>query len=386
MSGKKILKSFEILLFPVLLVMFACPVIGQESTFSYEISGTIKGLGNDTLVLVFPDPTSAKKREEIKILGKADKINFKGKALAPRIGVAMVIGGVRNEKNAEGFKFFVEKGHIRFEGDEKDITKTVVSGTPSNEDFYYSQLHAQKLYAMRDSLYKLASGIADKSNPELKILQSEAEIMGDSVISFFVQEARNKPNLLSSGMYVFLLADRLPVNELEILYENLGDEIKQLSVISNLPNRIAAKRRNILGAQAGLFEKKDMYGNLVKLADYKGKYVLIDFWASWCGPCRAEYPYLKTAYEKFKPMGFEIIGVSADKNDDKWRKAIKEDGLQWIQLIEPDPTVGEIFNMYGVRPIPDNFLIDPNGKIIARGLRGEELERELNKIYKEGNP
>ena len=123
-------------------------------------------------------------------------------------------------------------------------------------------------------------------------------------------------------------------------------------------------------------------GKMVALSSFKGKYVLLDFWASWCGPCRAENPNVVAAYQKFKGKNFTILGVSLDNKKDAWEKAIKEDGLAWTQVSDLKGWSSSAAASYGVQSIPSNFLIDPTGKIIARNLRGEELETALQQLFK----
>lgn len=137
-----------------------------------------------------------------------------------------------------------------------------------------------------------------------------------------------------------------------------------------------------IGVIAQDFSQNDTTGKTVKLSDFRGKYVLVDFWASWCKPCRAENPNLLKAYNKFKDKNFTILGVSLDDEQTRraWTGAVQKDGLPWTQVSELKGFEGKAAKLYGITAIPSNFLIDPNGKIIARNLRGEELEKKLEAL------
>ena len=125
-----------------------------------------------------------------------------------------------------------------------------------------------------------------------------------------------------------------------------------------------------------------MDGKTVTLSSYKGKYVLVDFWASWCGPCRGENPNVLAAYNKFKSKNFTILGVSLDENKDAWKKAVDKDGLPWTHVSDLKGWKSDAAAIYSVHSIPANFLIDPTGKIIAKSLRGAELDSKLAELLK----
>lgn len=127
---------------------------------------------------------------------------------------------------------------------------------------------------------------------------------------------------------------------------------------------------------------KDTSGNPVKLSDFRGKYVLLEFWANWCVPCRAQHPHLKEVYKKYNDKGFTILQYSVDEKSaaDKWKAAIVKDELVWTQTSDLAGLASMVAKTYGVQPIPDNFLIDPTGKIIGRRLQGKELEKMLDEL------
>jgi peroxiredoxin len=142
----------------------------------------------------------------------------------------------------------------------------------------------------------------------------------------------------------------------------------------------------LVGGTAPNFTQNDPDGNPVSLADFRGKVVLIDFWASWCGPCRRENPNVVRLYKEYHDQGFEILGVSLDKTKDRWLNAIESDGLTWPQVSDLKGWSNEVAKQYGVRSIPHTILLDEEGKILARNLRGDALEQKLAEIFSTDKP
>ena len=197
---------------------------------------------------------------------------------------------------------------------------------------------------------------------------------------------RKHPDYFISLVTLNEVIGHLPENvpSLKKMYNQLDKSLQQTATGTKTKTTLDKFDTVSIGRSAPLFSATDTSGHPVKLADYRGKYVLIDFWASWCGPCREENPLVVKAYHQYKDRNFDILSVSLDQpgKREAWLKAIHDDQLDWTHVSDLKYWNNEVAQLYMVKSIPQNFLIDPKGKIIAANLRGEALSKKLAELIK----
>lgn len=194
--------------------------------------------------------------------------------------------------------------------------------------------------------------------------------------------AGSKARIMAYAGVINLLDQKNHPNQLNFT-ENFLQEFPDMDEATRrqLERKIEQARAFAIGGQAPDFTQETPGGEPLSLSDLRGKVVLVDFWASWCGPCRRENPNVVRMYDKFKEKGFEILGVSLDNNRDRWIQAIEKDGLEWLHVSDLKGWRNEVAQTYSVTSIPHTILLDEKGRIIARNLRGAALERKLEELF-----
>jgi peroxiredoxin len=341
-----------------------------QKPFDFEIRGTLRGLGDDTIQLTLQDGTGGLTRQSIPV--RADSFRFAGRASHVDLGYLSM---PRNRRMGD-ISLFIEAGVIRVVSDISDPGRAQVSGTRANEDQSRIRSLEQPYYDRIMNLRNEMKSRTDTGSAAYRDIPRRIDSLQSAVMQVRETWARENPASFASASCLWVLADRIPFERLDRLYSALSPDVRGTSLMQRLGVKVEGKRRSLAGKPAADFDAPDTSGGRVRLADYRGRYVLLDFWASWCVPCRQENPGLKALYARYKERGLEIIGISVDEDGNRWRKAIREDGLPWIHVSDLRRE-SSLANLYGVQPIPDNFLIDPSGKILAKGLHGRELEEAL---------
>ncbi len=202
----------------------------------------------------------------------------------------------------------------------------------------------------------------------------------DKVYATYVKKYPNS----SMAMYALqnLAGYDIDAAKIEPLFNSLPASTRNTPSGKAMQEKITIAKKTGIGQMALDFTQNDTSGNPLTLSSLRGKYLLVDFWASWCGPCRAENPNVVKAFDQYKDKGFYILSVSLDRPGmkDKWMKAIHDDGLHWSHVSDLQFWDNAVAKLYGIQAIPQNLLLDPNGKIIAKNLRGEDLTKKLSEI------
>ena len=326
------------------------------SAAGYEISGSTTGFPDGAVVDLINGNT---RNPEASTSISNGKFTFSGKLDFPDFKLLSF------EKSQEIIPIFLDNSKITVEVTKGQLDKAVISGSKSNDDFMeYSRITKpyEQFFA-----------------PEAKVDSAGAKICADLLQKYVTKN----PGSYISPLAIFRI-NQLNANgeQMEKLFNKLNPEIQNSPIGNYVAQQIMEGKKNPMGKVIPDFEQADVNGNMVSIKSLRGKYVLIDFWASWCGPCRGENPNVLAAYKKYKNKNFTVLGISLDKAKEAWLKAIKDDGLVWQQLSDLKFWENEVAKQFGIQSIPQNFLIDPNGIVIGKNLRGEALEEKLASILK----
>lgn len=369
------------------MVLGMLPLMAAAQSGHFNVDASLSGVSKPTKA--FLTYTIANKSRVDSAVSENGSWHFQGELVEPAAAKLLIdhagVGMRRGAANPDVLPLYLENGKVIIKG--RDSIKTAnINGSRLNDEFiaYNKQIDRStqdtekaraKLFAATPEQKK-----DEKFNEEIEREYSAAGVQRQSQQKQFIKT--HPASFISLVAIQDISNAQTDVAVIEPLYNNLSKQIKETPSGIDMAKEIALQKTVAVGMTAPLFTQNDVEGKPVSLADFKGKYVLVDFWASWCVPCRAENPNVVKAYHQYKDKNFTIIGVSMDAAFTKnaWIAAIKADGLEWTQVSDLKFADNAVAKQYGIKSIPQNVLIDPNGKIVGKNLRGKALNNKLKEL------
>ncbi|WP_405569336.1 redoxin domain-containing protein [Winogradskyella sp. Asnod2-B02-A] len=319
----------------LILVLFCCK---EESKAEFSLTGKTEGVENGMVIYLVNDA--------FKDSTVIENNSFSFKTKLPYSPIQAIL---RTKDNFAYRFLWLEENSMTFDASNGDFLTANVTGSESEN-------LSQDLYRVIDTL------------PREERLKKELEFV------------KKNPNSIVSASMLAVYSTTFGKEKTTKLFKQFSKKNKNSEYGEKIAKYIKLNKEPKIGEQFADFEMTDQNGKVQKLSDIKGKAILLEFWSSWCGPCRKENPNLVKTYEKYQPKGFEIFAVSLDQDKDSWLKAIEKDRLIWQHVSDLKSDENEASLIYGITGIPDNFLIAENGQIIGRNLRGDELNQKLSEV------
>ncbi len=276
--------------------------------------------------------------------------------------------------------FWLEAAPMRVDLERGAFKRAKFSGSATQLDNERLEEAISPLTMREDSLSNLLSITTDEHKGDW--LRTKIEAVKEEEYSCYADFIKTHPH---SPIGVHILSAYSSVwgkEKTKELYQELSPEMQSSADGRSIQDYISLVQEIKVGAKYVDFEQRDTEGKMIRLSTVKAKYILLEFWGSWCHPCRVENPNLVKTYWRYQPEGFEIVGIAADDNKAQWLKAVKDDKLPWVNLCDLKGDNNEVVLMYGIHSFPTNFLIDENGIIIAKNLRGKQLQEKLAELFR----
>ncbi|MDN4165696.1 TlpA disulfide reductase family protein [Cytophagales bacterium LB-30] len=340
----------------------------------FELKGQIAQLDSGKVVLMRQQNGAFERVDSTQIQQGAFQFAFE--AQEPEL-VYLLVEGKNN-----WMPVFLEASNIQFEAHIDSLASPRISGSASNDQLKAFEKESASFNERLKKIYA-EYGEAEEAGDTVAVEKLEADFTAtmDEKNAFTANYIKNNSQ---SHVGAYLAYTNLPyeleAEGIDSVIALFDAQVAATKYIQLLQQRADKLRSLAIGGTAPDFSQATPEGDSLSLSSLRGQYVLIDFWASWCGPCRDENPNVVRMYQAYKDKGFEILGVSLDTKKDRWLKAISDDGLQWPQVSDLNGWENAVGQLYAVNAIPHTVLLDKEGKIIAKNLRGETLEAKLKEL------
>lgn len=358
-------------LITIILLVGLTSCLDQVKQSGYEINGIAKNIPDSTVITI-----SANNKIMDSTLVIAEKFQFKGKVEKPT-NVFLVVKNSRDYKS-----FWLENNKIDFIAEKDKFVDSKIIGSETQKEADIVDGIVKLLDKKRDSLGNILSDRTLSKSYRDSIFVVYNKVIGEQTEEY-KKFVRNYPNSLVSTHILNIFKTTWKKQTTSELFSLMNKERQESDNGKTITRFIKLNKNPQIGEKYVDFEQANVIGQKIKLSDIEGKYILVEFWASWCHPCRMSNPSLVKEYRQYRKQGFEIFGVSLDEDKDSWLKAIKKDSLTWENVSDLKGSENEAGLIYGVNGIPDNILIDENGIIIGRALRGSQLSKKLEEVFKE---